>query len=135
MGISYAKESLDYMKEELLRAWKAGQDEIIFRVSDIKKAKGWRDGQSAISGVLLELCGKFKEAGGDYSYYAEDFPVFETSITNLRGPNLAVRFRFPLDRDLKKVLELNKRGIRKSIEKEFVAERIRREGKDSEILV
>ena len=135
MGISYAKESLDYMKEELLRAWQAGQEEVIFKVSEIKLEKGWTDGQSAISGKLLDLCGKFKEAGEGYSYYPEDFPDFETSITNLHGPKLTVRFRFPLDRDLKKVLEFNKRGIRKSIEKEFIAERIRREGITSEILV
>ena len=135
MGISYAKESLDYMKEELLRAWQAGKDEVIFKVKDIRSIKGWDDGQSSISGSILELCGKFKEAGAGYSYYPVKFPELETNIANLHGLTLTVRFRFPLDRDLKKVLECNKRGIRKSIEKEFVAERIRREGKNSESLI
>jgi len=127
MGNRYAADSLNYMKKKMLIAYRSGCNEIVFKVSDIRSDMGWNDGQSSISGSILEMCGRFKEAGEGYSYYPVKFPELISEITNLHGLNLTVRFRFPLDGNLEQVINTCKRGARKSVEKEFIAERIRRE--------
>ena len=103
------EEAFNLMCEEMMLSAGAGKAEYCIETRAIQKLRQrFVQRQADVSKAILEMCVLFRQAGSLYSFEALDFPKTtnkpHVKVENLKGPNLQVRFSFPLEMNaLKKV--------------------------------
>lgn len=91
------KIALEAIREELDEAWHSGLRQKDIRLGDIHKKLNWKNNQHTVGEALVRLYEIFNNDGEEYQCSCEiiHFPEWRSSLQNLYGMSLIIRFKFP----------------------------------------
>lgn len=92
--VTIAREAI---RDKIHDAWDAGLTNIDIRAKDIHSELHWSNNMHTVGAAMFCMYHFFKDKGEEFHCSCEiiDFPKWTSSLTNLYGSNLTMRFYFP----------------------------------------
>ena len=94
MKESKVKIALEYIRDRIHEAWEKGEKEVDIRLGDVHKQLGWKNNQHTVGEAMFRLFSVFNYDEEIYPCSCKiiRFPVWRSSLENLYGMNLTMRF-------------------------------------------
>lgn len=118
------EECQQYVKNLFVRAEQKGETSITIKTGSVIQGLHWDGRHRVVSGVLLDVCAIFHDAGNHYKFNFVGFPNYTNKIDNTYG-SIDVKFDFPSGADLYTLLSRPvKSGTLETVKELFIHARI-----------